>query len=87
MIGGMRLRDSELPIRRLALKQSTSIPIVMGRSDTVINTLGLSDKLIGEICFKILTFNLSGPLAPYWGMSDSNIAVFAGVPDLVVPSM
>ncbi|KAJ5343259.1 hypothetical protein MYU51_021373 [Penicillium brevicompactum] len=27
----------------------------------------------------------SGPLAPYWGMSDSNIAVFAGVPDLVVP--
>ncbi|GKZ48282.1 hypothetical protein AbraIFM66951_012045 [Aspergillus brasiliensis] len=22
---------------------------------------------------------------PYWGMSDSNIAVFAGVPDLVIP--
>ncbi|KAJ5688316.1 hypothetical protein N7536_010935 [Penicillium majusculum] len=28
---------------------------------------------------------LRGPIAPYWGMSDSNIAVFASVPDLVVP--
>ncbi|KAL2820955.1 amidase signature domain-containing protein [Aspergillus cavernicola] len=25
------------------------------------------------------------PSPPYWGMSDSNIAVFAGLPDLVVP--
>ncbi|PKX91428.1 amidase signature enzyme [Aspergillus novofumigatus IBT 16806] len=25
------------------------------------------------------------PTPPYWGMSDSNIAVFAGLPDLVVP--
>ncbi|KAL3457272.1 amidase signature domain-containing protein [Aspergillus heterothallicus] len=25
------------------------------------------------------------PDPPYWGMSDSNIAVFAGLPDLVVP--
>jgi hypothetical protein len=72
---------------RLAPRQSTSILIAMDRSDTVMNILGLSDKLIGEIYFKILTMNLSGPLAPYWGMSDSNIAVFAGVPDLVVPSM
>jgi hypothetical protein len=71
----------------LAPRQSISILIAMDRSDTVINILGLSDKLIGETCFKILTINLSGPLAPYWGMSDSNIAVFAGVPDLVVPSM
>ncbi|KAJ5771067.1 uncharacterized protein N7511_003118 [Penicillium nucicola] len=27
----------------------------------------------------------SGPTAPFWGMSDGNIAVYAGVPDLVVP--
>ncbi|KAL3479099.1 amidase signature domain-containing protein [Aspergillus californicus] len=25
------------------------------------------------------------PTAPFWGMSDSNIAVFAGTPDLIVP--
>ncbi|KAL3449918.1 amidase signature domain-containing protein [Aspergillus insuetus] len=25
------------------------------------------------------------PSPPYWGMSDSNLAVFAGLPDLVVP--
>lgn len=71
----------------LVRRQSISILITMDRSDTVINILGLSDKLICEVYFKILTMNLSGPLAPYWGMSDSNIAVFAGVPDLVVPSM
>ncbi|KAL4923635.1 amidase signature domain-containing protein [Aspergillus undulatus] len=29
---------------------------------------------------------LGHPTAPYWGMSDSKIAVFAGLPDLVVPS-
>ncbi|KAL4963957.1 amidase signature domain-containing protein [Aspergillus stella-maris] len=28
---------------------------------------------------------LGPPTAPFWGFSDSNIAVFAGVPDLVVP--
>lgn len=71
---------------RRALKQSMSIPIVLDRSDTVINTQG-EPKLTFSMLFRILTKDISGPLAPYWGMSDSNIAVFAGVPDLVVPSM
>ncbi|ODM23164.1 hypothetical protein SI65_00753 [Aspergillus cristatus] len=38
---------------------------------------------VGSVSYRDEYFGPPSP--PFWGMSDSNIAVFAGVPDLVVP--
>jgi hypothetical protein len=82
----MQLMGLELPMLRHAPRQSTFIQIPMGLSDIVMN-IPCKSRYLGIECAWVLTKYCSGPLAPYWGMSDSNIAVFAGVPDLVVPSM
>lgn len=84
-IGGTGIQVSEPMIMKLAQRVSISIRIAWVLSVTVMDISGRLPSPIPRTREKLTCF--SPPSPPFWGMSDSNIAVFAGVPDLVVPSM
>ncbi|GES66151.1 amidase signature enzyme [Aspergillus terreus] len=52
-------------------------------TETCSESIYIYPNSVGSITYRDEYY--SAPQTPYWGMGDSRIAVFAGVPDLVVP--
>ncbi|KAJ5470432.1 hypothetical protein N7530_007789 [Penicillium desertorum] len=60
-------------------------------SDTCSDAIYIYPNSVGTVSYRdrylsVLTLRFLAPQnPPFWGMSDSNIAVYAGTPDLIVP--
>ncbi|KAJ5771921.1 hypothetical protein N7520_002450 [Penicillium odoratum] len=54
-------------------------------NDTCSNAIYIYPNSVGAVAYR--DTYLAPPSPPFWGMSDSNIAVYASTPDLIVPSV